>query len=254
MRYKTYTGVVLKKTAWREADEILTTWTMEEGKIRLLARGLKHPTSKLRAGLAPLSWIEFSTSSALGFPVIIGSRSIHNYNAILQSLPKLASAFNIFEYVLKSTPDRQASPELSVLLREAFNALDVMEEKQLTNFLNAFLARFITTMGFGLSLSICTMCGQTVAPSMRVNFSHLQCGLVCDRCVSGDRTAVTVLPRVIMYILSLQAATQFLGKTEAGAEVVSGAKKLLSETMRFILEREIQSSRFFEARVAQDTF
>ena len=253
MRYKTYTGVVLKKTAWREADEILTAWTVEEGKIRLLARGLKHQASKLRAGLTPLSWIEFSTSSALGFPIIIGSRSIRSYSGILQSLPKLASAYNIFEYVLKSTPDRQASPELSILIREAFAALEVMEEKQLTNFLNAFLARFITIMGFGLSLSKCTVCGQSIAPSLRTNFSYLQCGLLCGQCVSDDRTSISVLPRIIMYLLSLQVSTQFLGKTAADAEVVSGAQKLLSETMHFILEREIQSNRFFETRITQDT-
>ncbi len=53
-RENTYLSIILKKQAFKEADELITVYTKEAGKLRVLAKSIKSPKSKLQHGLQVL--------------------------------------------------------------------------------------------------------------------------------------------------------------------------------------------------------
>jgi recombinational DNA repair protein (RecF pathway) len=47
MKYSKAQGIVLKKQNYKESDQIVTIWSYEFGKIRVLARALRCPKASL---------------------------------------------------------------------------------------------------------------------------------------------------------------------------------------------------------------
>ncbi|MFZ2978199.1 MAG: DNA repair protein RecO, partial [Candidatus Magasanikiibacteriota bacterium] len=51
-------AIVLSRRDFREADQIISLYTLEKGKMEILARGIKKITSKNSAHLEPFSLVE----------------------------------------------------------------------------------------------------------------------------------------------------------------------------------------------------
>ena len=75
MKYQKLTGIILKKQNNKEADQIITIWTKEFGKIRCLAKSIRLPKSKLNSSMQDLSLVEFEVTGK-HLPVLISSVTI----------------------------------------------------------------------------------------------------------------------------------------------------------------------------------
>lgn len=104
MTYKKFTGIILKKHNYKEADQIVTVWTKELGKVRFLAKSCRKAESKLNFALQDLGVIEFEVTGR-HLPVLISARLIKNYKSIKTDLNKTALAFYASELMLKITAD-----------------------------------------------------------------------------------------------------------------------------------------------------
>lgn len=123
--YTKYTGIILKKHPLGEADELLTIFTREIGKLRVVTRGARKIKSRLAGALQSLNEIEFETATSRhrggGLPVLISVRvqSINNY--LRENLKKFAYALVGIETLYRLTGDgqenKQAYTELGNFLR-----------------------------------------------------------------------------------------------------------------------------------------
>ncbi|OGE73765.1 MAG: DNA repair protein RecO [Candidatus Doudnabacteria bacterium RIFCSPLOWO2_02_FULL_42_9] len=104
MKYRKHTGVILKKQNYKEADQILTLWTKDLGKVRILAKSIRLPKSKLAFALQDLSLCEVDVAGG-NFPVLIGAKPVKQYNSIHQDLQKMAIGLYGAELMLKMTAD-----------------------------------------------------------------------------------------------------------------------------------------------------
>lgn len=149
--YSKYTGVILKKHPLGEADELLTIFTKESGKLRVKAVSSRKIHSRLAGHLQSLNEIEFETagrSASSGLPIVISVRSVRLNNYLRENLKKFAYALIGAETLYRLCPDRQEHPEayqhLITFLREMGDALE-------ENFcLRKFQLRLLHTLGFGV--------------------------------------------------------------------------------------------------------
>jgi DNA repair protein RecO (recombination protein O) len=120
MKYTKGQGIVLKKQNYRETDQIVTIWSDEFGKMRVLARGLRRSGSKLAGALQDLSWVKFELTGK--WPTIISAEVVNNFKGIRQNLAKVAPACYACELIMKMTadehPDSRAFHLLADFLRE----------------------------------------------------------------------------------------------------------------------------------------
>lgn len=148
--YSKYTGVILKNFPLNEADELLTIYTKETGKLRVLARGARRIQSRLAGALQSLNEIEFETAGSArrsgALPTVISARILTMNDYLRQNLKKFAFALIGIETLYRMTADGQESPEgyraLTGFLRDLGESKD--ENKEVRN----FQLQLLKIMGF----------------------------------------------------------------------------------------------------------
>lgn len=152
MRYKKLTGIILKKQNYKEADQIITLWTKEAGKIRVLARSIRLNKSKLAYSLQDLSLVEIEIVNGKFLPVLIGAKVINSFKKLREDLGKIGIAFYVSELMLKMTADEHPSGSVYNLLVRFFEHLSNAEISQqgYHPVLEVFTLKLLSSLGFGI--------------------------------------------------------------------------------------------------------
>ncbi|PIR97671.1 MAG: DNA repair protein RecO [Candidatus Doudnabacteria bacterium CG10_big_fil_rev_8_21_14_0_10_41_10] len=250
MNYKTFTGMVLRHDPLRETDEIVTFWSWEEGKVRLLVRGVRKQDSRLKTILSPLTWLALHAVPSSYLPVVTSAKAIKSFSGISSSLNGFALIFGVFEMVLKTTPDGQPNEELTMLLRKGLEHLDEGKSAGL-DFMIDFKLGLFSALGYQLSFSRCVHCQSenSEREGQTGHFSQLAAGLLCKNCHYRFSDAKSTDLRLFQYLNKLGSTeTQFL-ITPAGDYLKKQADGLLSDFLLFVTEREMKSKKFLEQNI-----
>lgn len=117
-------GIVLSRTDYGEADRILTLLTPSRGKLRLMARGVRKPKSKLAGGIELFSTTEITYMRGRGeIGTLISARLSTYYSHIVHDIDRVQLGYELIKVLNKATED-QPEPEYFDLLQQAFAALD----------------------------------------------------------------------------------------------------------------------------------
>ncbi len=149
-REQKLSAIILKKQPLGEGDELLTLFAKDRGKIRVLAKAIKSPKSKLQQKLQVLFRIEAVVAGSK-IPKIIGAETADVYLGIRENLLAAKIAFLAAELILKFTAEEQKNEKLFNILRVFFEFLSRNSEPLL---LDMALARFklavLEASGFGI--------------------------------------------------------------------------------------------------------
>ena len=153
-REQSYTSIILKKTAFGEADEIITVLTLENGKMRFLAKSVKLAKSKLQNSLQSLFLVNLRIAQSRQGKLnkIIGSEVINSFAALRENLSAIKAAYIATELCVKFLPDEQkadASFNLLKLLFGFLNHTQLLETKAECGLL-AFKIKFLETLGLAI--------------------------------------------------------------------------------------------------------
>ena len=117
-------GIVLSRTDYGEADRILTILTPEQGKLRLMARGVRRAKSKLAGGIELFSTTQITYIKGRGeIGTLISARLIKYHDRIVQDIDRVQLGYELIKQLHKATED-QPEPEYYELLEHGFQALD----------------------------------------------------------------------------------------------------------------------------------
>src|SRR3989338_7211002 len=106
-------AIILKKQPLGEADEIITVFTEDYGKLRLLGKATKKNTSKLQFALQAFSEAELTLVHSKGsMHRVIRAVPLELFATARQIPAALAFFFWAAEVLLKSTPDEQPNQHL----------------------------------------------------------------------------------------------------------------------------------------------
>ncbi len=181
---KNTTALILKREPYRENDSLVTVYTLDFGKLSLIARGTRKLRSKLAGHLEPLTLSEIMIISGKGLDYIGSALGREVYQPIRQDLNKLhyaGRAISIFSRLVKdSEPDRR----LFFLIVDWLAALNSFEDlsSESGDLLLAFFAlRLLGELGYKPEMYKCLDCGKSVKPG-RNYFNLLNGGVVCEAC------------------------------------------------------------------------
>jgi len=150
-------AIVLRRTDFRENDQLVSLLTREKGKISALARGVKKITSKNSPYLEPFFYIE--TEIIPGREVkhitkVSGLDVFKNIRADLAKSVLAARAINIVDNLILEN-ERDAS--VFEFLLDWLKFLDM--NKTGSAFFSGFVARLLKIIGFSPVLKKCVVCG-----------------------------------------------------------------------------------------------
>lgn len=118
------TGIVLTRTDFREADRILTILTPDQGKLKVIAKGVRRPRSKLAGGIELLSVSNITILPGRGdMGTLVSSRLLRHFGHIVQDISRTMLAYELLKRMNRVTEDA-AGEEYFLILQRALEALD----------------------------------------------------------------------------------------------------------------------------------
>lgn len=240
-----HSAIVLKKQPFGEADEIVTFFTEEAGKVRCLAKSVKFQKSRLQHSLQACFFVRaVMTKSRL--PKLIGAEVKNSFPGIRENLEAAKAAFYALEAVLKGTPDEQKNEHLFFVLKEFFIFLDLRgSDRQLTDAgLAKFKLEFLSALGFAVRLPENAAAGG--AEKQEWGFSFSKGGFVPlpeaeDRSAGGAQalSLCRALSETAFYGLA-----GGLGPPDGLSAAAGPLNTLLSRFINYQLEREMRSEKY----------
>ncbi len=109
-------GIVLARTDYGEADRILTLITPDQGKLRLMAKGVRRVRSKLAGGIELFSISDVTFIRGRGdIGTLVSARLIRHYGAIVTDLARVQMGYELLRLLHRNTEDESEADYFSLL-------------------------------------------------------------------------------------------------------------------------------------------
>jgi DNA repair protein RecO (recombination protein O) len=245
-RERTYRteAIVLRRKDFGEADRVLTLFTPELGKVRVVAKGIRKPRSRKAGHLELFTCSRLLLAKGRDLDVITQAETVRAYRPLREDLLRGAYAAYAVELLDRFMPDEQENAELYALLREMLGWLCGPHDLALTA--RYYELQLLGLAGFQPELRQCVAAGEKIVAEDQF-FSPEAGGVVCPRC--GEN-----LPGSLPISLSaLKVMRYFQAKDFAAALAVkvrpvvqAEVEHLLFLYIRHILERQLKSVDFLK--------
>jgi DNA repair protein RecO (recombination protein O) len=163
-------AIVLSRTDYSEADRIITLLTPDKGKVRLVARGVRRPKSRLAGGIELFSISDITYMQGKGgqdsLGTLISARLDTHYGHIVQDITRVRLGYELIKQLHKITEDNPEDDYFD-LLQQAFAALDGDLSTDIISLW--FLAQLLRLSGSSPNLATDTS-GQPLQASTLYNF------------------------------------------------------------------------------------
>ena len=250
--YKTE-AIVLRQTSLGEADRILTLFTVDSGKLRAVARGVRRPGSRLGGHLELLNRVSVSLALGRGLDVVGEAQALQSYPRLRDDLERLSMAIYMAEMIDLFSPERSAAHAVYRLLADALDRLQETPAPGLL--LRHFEMRLLELSGYGPEFQSCVECRADLQPREH-RFSCALGGVLCPGCrdTSGTHALlVSVGSMRLLRLLQRERSPSRLMELEIPPGLIGETERTLRTYIRFIAERELKSAEFMSlvARAAK---
>lgn len=229
--------MVIKKQLLGEADEIVTLFSREHGKVRAVAKSTKLATSKLQYALQPLFLVEVALAGRTALPKLIRASATRAYSNAHGDPSRVSIWFVVAELLIKLLPDNQPNEALYDSTASLLEFLDTAEELSESRLQAALLKFKIAAMG-AAGMAIHDVAAYDQAQTMF--FSPSRGGFYYGS--AGGADSVPVQEEIWHQFRALQdAGFSSLPETPPGA---AGLSKLVAQFIVYQLEREIKSEKY----------
>ncbi len=189
-----YTAIVLKKRDTGETDRIYSLLTLEGGKVRAIARGIRKPVAKLAGQLETINLASLSIMRNRGRGNIAGALAEEFFPNIRRNETSLRAAIEAVSAVDARVEEDEADPELFALLLNFLRSLEIVSALPRENadeearFLEkvfllsqGFFWKFLSRLGYSVEVRLCAAGQEALLPGDRYFFSPDLGGIVCSR-------------------------------------------------------------------------
>lgn len=139
----TATGIILRRMNIGESDRVLTVFTKQYGKIRVIAKGTRKITSHRSPYLDLFNEVQLSLHKAKTWDIVTEATSIHMRRDRYMTLTHMKAAYLISESIDKLLPDNEPQPLLYAHAAAFYTNLETLPEaaigRAVLNFLNELL-------------------------------------------------------------------------------------------------------------------
>jgi DNA repair protein RecO (recombination protein O) len=185
-------GIILKKIDKGEADQLFTVYTKDFGKLKILGKGIRKITSKLRGGidLFYLSKIEFVQGKSL--KTLTDAIWLNKFENLRKDFRKLTLAFKIGNIFDKLVQREEADERIWFFLEDVFNKINKLNlgKPVLDLIYYYFLWNLFSFLGYEVEIFRCLFC-QKEEKSKLIFFNFKEGGLLCEKCSKKISTEFT---------------------------------------------------------------
>jgi len=227
------TAILLRRLDYGDFDVIVTFFSLERGKLSLIAKSAKKSTKRFAGVLELFSELQILAGSGRGkgLPVLQEAVLKQPFSAIRSDYKKTAYASYWSELIYNWIEERFKQVALYYLFEHVLYGLDA--GKTAPAVLNIlFQMRFLTLSGHRPNFSHCSICGVALedikSDTVAVNLQRG--GILCGNCSTSPSPRISLAKGTIKQLLWVESGK--LAKTTR----IKFIKPALEESTRFLEE------------------
>lgn len=236
-------AVVLKSRDMRDADKILTLYSVQRGKQRVVAHGAAKPSSRKRGAVQPFCYSSLLIHRGKELDSVSQADLREAFPGLREDLERLTAAAYMAELIDGFTGEGEPNQAQFALLLSTLHLL-AGGNTELT--LRAFEARLMELSGLKPELNYCCACGEPLV-STKIWFSPQQGGLLCRECVRFENRAL-VFSRGTLEVLKTLYRWELskLHQLKLPQVLRKELSDLLQAYIEYYLEKKLNSAEFLD--------
>lgn len=224
-----------------EADRILTLYSRQHGKLRVIAKGARRPMSRLGPHLEYFSRTRLMLARGRDLDVVTGAETENAHLAIRDDLDAMGHASHMVEILARLTEDRQQNIAVFELLASSLSLLaDGIDPFHVTRHYELVL---LGLLGYRPELYMCVECQSRLEPAPHPFATGLG-GFVCEHCrgrAPGARVASVDSQK---YLRALdRGGLSATVRIAVSVPLKTELERILGDYLRHITERDLGSLR-----------
>lgn len=242
-------AVVLRHSDWGEADRLIWLFTLESGKLRAVAKGVRKARSRKAGHLEPFTHVRLLLAAGRDLPIITQAEAQNVYLALRENLVRVSYASYVIELLDRFTYEEGENISLFRLLVDTLGRLDREAEPSFA--VRYYEVRLLDLAGFRPQLFQCANCSQAIQPQDQF-FSAELGGLLCPRCGQALPGSRFISFPAVRFLRHLQRSSYHEALRLALLPAVDRELETLMQSyFTYLLERNLNTPAFLR-RVRRD--
>ncbi len=244
--YRTH-AVVLRRRDQGDADRVLTLFTPAQGKLDVIAKGIRKTTSRKAGHLELFTHSALLIAQARTWDIVTEAVTVESFRHLREQLEAIAGACYVCELVdcfTEADDDSHALWELLLLALRELDGLSQEDERDQRPLLRWFELHLLSATGFEPQLFNCLGCDEVIQPV--ANFlSVAEGGIYCPACAASraDVEAVEVdVLKVLRYLQSQQ--WDVVRSLTVRPPILLRVENILRRYLLSVIERQFKSADF----------
>lgn len=236
--------MVLKGYNYGEADRILTLWTPNAGKLRVVAKGMRKTKSRMGGHLDLFTRSSLLLARGRQLDIVTQAETLESFASMRTDLNRLSYAHYVAEILDNFTAEGLSNYPLYTLTLTTLRRL--AEAANLELVVRAFELQLLALTGYRPQLYRCLNCDAEIQPVVNY-FSAKMGGVLCPNCSQLDTAAPAISVDCLKALRNLQTSEeQMLRLPALREEVGRELEQRLHEYVTYRMESRPKSMKFLE--------
>lgn len=186
-QYQHLNAIILRSRDYKEADQLLTVYTREQGKMTVQVRGVKKTNSKLRGGILLFSQAELVVTAGKAFPIVTGASTVTSFSSLRSDFARMSYAGYAAELLDHVISEGHADEELYLFMLQTLQLLEFIDPWVAVRYLEL---KVLEQQGYTLELKHCQTCGTRLSGEKH---RGVYGGLLCKQCATKEPNGIVLI-------------------------------------------------------------
>jgi DNA repair protein RecO (recombination protein O) len=236
-------AIILKRRDFGEADRIVTILTPNHGKLDVIAKGARKPTSHKTGHVELFTRADMLVHRGRGLDIISQVEMNAPYQTLREDLTRGAYANFVAELLDRFAADSEAyHADLFKLVDESLERLCSDDDPRLA--VRYYEVRLLDLVGFRPELNECVVSHEEVQPENQF-FSYILGGVVTPEYAHEGMSVVPISVTTLKLMRHMQRSPYSQVKSlKIGLALHDDVERVLLGYITYLLERKLQSVEF----------
>lgn len=179
-------AIVIDSKDYKEKDKLVQLFTLEQGIITTIFKGVKNSNAKLKSAKEIFTFGDFIYING-NFKTVTSADVISNFYDITKNINNYYCACEVLKIIQTVLPKEEPNSELFV---ETLKVLSALEEKDINAklIICRFLIKVFEGVGYNFDLGKCNTCGNAFLTKIYMNLKYGD--FTCSKCRIGETQEV----------------------------------------------------------------
>lgn len=197
-------AIVLKTLNHGDTSKIITLYSREIGRLKLIAKGVRSPKSKALGLFQPTRHLQviYYSKATSELQLFKSGELVNGFFGLENDFDRLTLAQVVVELIDRSIEDEQSHPQLFQLLCDTLTRLSDSETAAAQVYWY-FHLRLLQELGFRPHVKHCSICSESLEKggSLGTNTAHLE----CVKCHQASQASIQVSSAVLEVVQKIQS-------------------------------------------------